>query len=263
MKTGAKKHMQANALAIVLLFSAVTACSPEKTNPRTLCPLGSEIPEQTILLVDSTDPLPTLGQVNLKSVLEGLMSRENAHYVQPGHKLIAYYVGPQVEKLAKAKPVQVCNPGNPKDRTWWDNIISGKHLAKLKWRKFVVSVGSILRGLPPHNAKSPLLESIAWVVARHAPDIGVAKRKPTNLIVFSDMLQNSDRMSHYKTIPQIDDLENLPGYAEMKSDLTGIKVWIYYVRRPDLEHVQTRDHFYWWPRVIEHFGGTLMEQIPK
>ncbi|MGR3913986.1 MAG: hypothetical protein OD918_05590 [Gammaproteobacteria bacterium] len=252
----------AMAIAIASLLNAVTVHSAEKINPRTLCPLESEIAEQTILLVDSTDQLPTLGQVNLKSVLKGFMSRENAHYVQPGHKLIAYYVGPQAKKLAKAKPVQVCNPGNPKDRSIWDNITSGEHIAKFQWRKFVVSIGSILRGLPPHNAKSPLLETIAWVIAQHAPGIGVAKRKPTNLIVFSDMLQNSDRMSHYNTLPQIDELENLPGYAEMKSDLNGIKVWIYYVRRPDLEHIQTPKHYYWWPQVIERFGGTLMEQIP-
>lgn len=260
MKTGAKKCMLANALSITLLFSAVTVYSAEKINPRTLCPPENAIPGQTILLVDTTDRLPTLAQVILKPVLEGLMRPENEHYVQPGHKLIAYYVGPQVEKLAKH--VQVCNPGNPKYWGIWKKLTSGKHYAMSQWRKFADSVGSILHELPPHTAKSPLLETIALVVARHAPGIGVAKRKSTNLIVFSDMLQNSDRMSHYKTLSKIDDLESLPGYAEMKSDLKNIKVWIYYVRRPDLEHMQTRNHFYWWTQVIKRFGGTLVKQTP-
>ncbi|MGR3913026.1 MAG: hypothetical protein OD918_00625 [Gammaproteobacteria bacterium] len=260
MKSGTKKHMPANALAIALLFSAVTAHSAEKINPRSFCPPESKIPGQTILLVDTTDQLPALARVILEPVLKGLMSHENEHYVQRGHKLIAYYVGPQAEKLAAH--VRVCNPGNPKYWSIWEKLFRGEHSAMLQWRKFVVSVGSILRELPPHNAQSPLLETIAWVIARHAPGIGVDKRKPTNLIVFSDMLQNSGRMSHYKTLPNIDDLENLPGYAEMKSDLKGVKVWIYYVRRPGLEHVQTREHFYWWTRVIKRFGATLVKQTP-
>ncbi|MDA7967650.1 MAG: hypothetical protein MPK31_01750 [Gammaproteobacteria bacterium] len=256
MKTGAKRSILAGIMGVAVLFGA--AHSAENVNRQTLCPPESDVPGQTILLVDTTDLLPLLAHESLKPVLKGLITRGNEHYLLPKHKLIVYHVGAEVENLAQS--LQVCNPGNPDDLSLWEKLIAGENEAKVKWRKFTGSVGSILRALSTEqlqSEKSPLLETIALVIARHASGIGVDKRKPTNLIVFSDMLQHSARMSHYKSIPNPLELDRLAGYAEIRSDLKGVNVWIYYVQRPDLEHLQTLRHHDWWPQVIKHFGGKV------
>ena len=88
--------------------------------------------------------------------------------------------------------------------------------------------------------------------------------KPSRLIVFSDMLQHSDLMSHYKKpLPTVKQVKALPGYAEMDANLRGVDVWIFYVRRSGLESRQTNEHYYWWPTIIESlWGGRLMKQVP-
>ena len=247
-------------LSITLLLNGVHAA--EKINPRTLCPVsGSK--QQIILLIDTTDPLTLVAQEKLKNLLKGFLSPKNKHYLQPAHELIAYRLTPQVKDMGK--PIRICNPGNPKDRTWTDDLTSGVIDARRKWRAFEQQIRRVLPKIDAQVAgdQSPLLESIAFVTARHVPSIGVGEqRKPTRLILFSDMLQNSKRLSHYKFLPKMKTFKALVGYAEMNSDLSGVDVWLFYVRRTGLEHIQTPKHYYWWTQAIEHFGGCLMEQVP-
>ncbi len=247
-------------LGATLLFTA--ACAEQNINPQTLCPAsGSE--RQTILLIDTTDPLTLTAQERLKQLLKAFLDAGNQHYLQPAHELIVYRLLPRV--AAMEKPLRVCNPGNPDDRTWEDNLVSGKYGELRKWRHFGQR---ILRALPRLDEQlvkghSPVLESIAFVTARHIPNIGVGeKRKPTQLILFSDMLQHSERLSHYKTLPTMDEFSQLTGYVEMQSDLTDTDIWLFYVRRSGLENKQTPEHYYWWTQVMDSFGGRLQEQVP-
>ena len=99
------------------------------------------------------------------------------------------------------------------------------------------------------------------VAAKHIPNIGTGKtRKPTRLILFSDMMQHSKNLSHYKTLPSMQQFKKLRGFAEMDSKLSDVKVRLFYIRRTGLESKQTRDHYYWWTQVIEHAGGKVEEQ---
>lgn len=236
------------------LFS-VAACTPEKLNPRTLCPTsGSK--GQTILLIDSTDPLTPvstpLAYEGLKQLFKGFRDSENDHYLPKGNELVIYHLAPQLPGLAK--PMRVCNPGDPSMRTWLDNLLSGKYGAWRNWKNFEHRVLRELPDNPPVGQKSPLLETIALIV------LNVGKqRKPTSLIVFSDMLQNSDLLSHYKTLPEAAELKKLSG---LQMNLKGVNVWLYYVQRTGLENVQTRQHYYWWTRAVQSFGGKLVRQVP-
>ncbi len=244
-------------LSIVLLLNS--ACENKKIDPRTLCPVnGSE--KQTILLIDTTDPLPPKAHERLKQLLKAFRDSDNQFYLQTSHELIVYRLTPNVTDIRKL--LRVCNPGNnPEERTWKDNLVSGKYDGLRKWRHFE---HSILQALPKNDEhpvkQSSLLETIAFITARHVPSLGVVKRKPTRLILFSDMLQNSDYLSHYKSLPEMKTFKTLPGYPAMDSDLRDVDVWLMYVRRPGLENKQTPEHYYWWTQAIELFGGRLMEQ---
>ena len=248
-------------LGMALLSNGVYAA--EKINPRTLCPMSGST-QQTILLIDTTDPLTLVARARLKQLLQGVLDAENQHYLQPAHELIVYHLTPLVADMRK--PMRVCNPGNPKDRTWEDDLKCGVIGAKLRWRAFekrVVRIWQTLSGNEKQTGKySPLLESISLVTARHIP-IGVSQqRKPTRLILFSDMLQNSRWLSHYKSLPDMKSFKALIGYAEMESDLHGVDVWLFYIRRTHLEHKQTPKHYYWWTQAVELFNGRLIEQMP-
>ncbi len=247
-------------LSITLLLNGVHAT--EKNNSSTLCPAsGSE--QRTILLIDTTDPLTLVAQEKLKNLLKGFLSPKNKYYLQPAHELIAYRLTPQVGNMGK--PIRVCNPGNPKDRTWTDDLTSGVIDARRKWRHFEQQIRRVLPRINEQveGERSPLLESIALITARHVPSLGAEKqRKPTRLILFSDMLQHSERLSHYESLPKMKTFKALVGYAEMNSDLRSVDVWLFYVRRTGLEHIQTPKHYYWWTQAIELFGGRLMEQVP-
>lgn len=236
-----------------------TSLAAGKINPHTLCPIsGSK--GQTILLIDTTDPLPEVAQERLKQLLKSMGDHTNEHYIQPKHELIVYHVTPQIAYLQK--PIRVCNPGHPKDI---NPIIDSSVQAKLMWRYFEIQR---FRALPKREEQvsgeqSPLLESIAVITARHIPNLGEGgQHKPARLILFSDMLQHSDLLSHYKRIPTMDEFKTLVGYAEMSSDLNDVDVWLFYVRRTNLERIQTPKHYYWWTYAIDSFGGHLIEQTP-
>lgn len=255
----AKRLMAALPLFAFLFIGNANA---EDLNPRTLCPVGGN-EGQVILLIDTTDPLTPVVQERLKELLQGLGNSENKHYLQPGHELIVYYLPAQLADLRKPA-LRVCNPGNPKDRTVTDNLTSGVVEARRRWRAFLLRIRSALPRLEQQveSAQSPLLESIAVVAARHIPSLGVEQRKPTRLFLFSDMLQNSGRLSHYKSLPDMKRFKSMLGYSEMATDLAGVKVYLFYVRRAGLEHLQTHKHYYWWTNAIESFGGRVMEQVP-
>jgi len=259
MNMFAKRRMAALPLFAFLFIGNAHA---EELNLRTLCPVGGS-DGQAVLLIDTTDPLTPVAQERLKELLQGLGDSENKHHLQPGHELIVYYLPAQLADLRKPK-LRVCNPGNPEDRTVADNLTSGVVEARRRWRAFQLRLRSALprRDQQTESAQSPLLESLAVVAARHIPSLGVGQRKPTRLFLFSDMLQNSGRLSHYKSLPNMAQFKSMVGHSEMDSDLTGVEVHLFYVRRAGLEHLQTPKHYYWWTNAIESFGGRVMEQVP-
>ncbi len=258
-----KKRWITHTMTLVICFLYMGVCAAEKLNLKTLCPVSGN-KGQVILLIDTTDPLTAVAQERLKELIKGFTDADNEYYLQRAHELIVYHLSPEVTNVNK--PVsRVCNPGNPKDRTRMDDLLNSSTEAKRRWQAFVRRLQALTRRIHEQvlGPKSPLLESIAVVTARHIPTLGVGqKRKPVRLLLFSDMLQNSARLSHYKSLPEMKKFKSLVGYSEMDSDLSGVDVWLFYVRRTDLESVQTPQHYYWWTQAIELFGGQVQKQIP-
>ncbi len=248
-------------LGISFLSNGLNAA--EKLDPRTLCPSDGSM-GQTILLIDTTDPLPPATQTRLKQLLQGFGDSQNSLYLPRSHELIVYHLTSSISKMSKRKPLRVCNPGNPEERGIIDNLISSPAEAKRNWRKFeLLRKRAYLRiKEQTEEEQSPLLESLALVSAANIPILGVEEqRKPTRLILFSDMLQNSKNLSHYQSLPTMKVFKSLVGFSDMKSALRGADVLLVYVRRTGLEHKQTPRHYYWWTQAIELFGGHLIEQL--
>ena len=236
------------------------ASAVDDINPRTLCPKGGS-KTQTILLIDTSDVLPTVAQARLEELLKNFYNPDTENYIKQGGELIVYRIASEVSDMGA--PINACSPGNPKDRTWTDNLFTGKYDQLRQWRRFLKRIKQALPKPDEQIAQSgsPLLESIAVVAAKHIPNIGTGKnRKPTRLILFSDMMQHSKNLSHYKTLPGMAQFKTLRGFAEMDSKLSDVEVRLFYIRRTGLESKQTRDHYYWWTQVIEQAGGIILEQ---
>ncbi len=260
MMTSNNFRIALTVLGISFLSNGINAA--EMLNPRTLCPDGGSV-GQTIVLIDTTDPLPPAAQTRLKQLLKGFGNSQNSLYLPHSHELIVYRLTSSVSDMRKRKPLRVCNPGNPGERGIIDDLISSPAEAKRNWHRFELLRSRAYPRMEEQaeEDQSPLLESLALVIAENVPILDVEKqRKPTRLILFSDMLQNSKNLSHYQPLPTMKEFKSLIGFSDMKSDLRGVDVWLFYVRRTSLEHVQTPRHYYWWAQAIEFFGGHLIKQ---
>ena len=236
------------------------ASAVEDLNPRTLCPKSSSV-AQTILLIDTTDVLTLVAQARLEELLKNFYNPDTKSYIKQGEELIVYRIASTVADMGA--PINACSPGNPKDRTWKDNLFTGKYGQLRQWKQFLKRIKQALPKPEDQISQngSPLLESLAVVAAKHIPNIGTGKnRKPTRLILFSDMMQHSNNLSHYKTLPSMPQFKKLRGFSEMDGKLSDVEVRLFYIRRTGLESKQTRDHYYWWPQVIEQAGGIILEQ---
>ena len=184
-------------------------------------------------------------------------------YVSPGEALIVYRLAADWGNL---KPVmKVCNPGNrPDDWNWKKSLTQGKVFALRNWRRFEDRIKKLY---PDETGKampfSPILENLGVIVPRHAPSkrrLPAGDASSVHLILFSDLLQHSDLLSHYGHYPKAEDLLTTPRLRELATDLTRVKVTLFRLERSQYSHWQTKDHYYWWTHLVQAFKGEVRWQ---
>lgn len=233
-----------------------------------LCPVADKPARQTVLFLDTSDPLTPKHQAELERLVSELQSpgvnpdMEGFH-IAPGEPLIVYKLALDWRNLRPF--MKVCNPGdNPDDWEWQKDLTRGKALALRNWQRF----NDRVRELFPEESgaempRSPILENLAVIVPRHAPSkrsLSAEKAGHVHLILFSDLLQHSDRLSHYGPYPEAEDFLHTPGLRELATDLTGVDVTIFRLERSRYSRWQTRDHYYWWTGLVRQFGGSVRWQ---
>lgn len=233
-----------------------------------LCPVAGKPARQTVLFLDTSDPLTPKHQAELERLVSELQSpgvnpdMEGFH-IAPGEPLIVYKLALDWRNLRPF--MKVCNPGDdPDDWEWQKDLTRGKAFALRNWQRF----NDRVRELFPEESgvempRSPILENLAVIVPRHAPSkrsLSAEKAGHVHLILFSDLLQHSDRLSHYGPYPEAEDFLNTPGLRELATDLTGVDVTIFRLERSRYSRWQTRDHYYWWTGLVRQFGGSVRWQ---
>ena len=254
------------AVLVALLTAALASCDRPRLD-EDLCPIGSSLSRQTILLVDASDPLSAKHREVLRRMVAEMQGGESTAdlTVRPGEALVVYKLEQSVNSV---EPVlRVCNPGgNPEDWTWQDSLTQGQAIALRHWRKFLESVEPLFPGDQGNpQAQSLILETLGVVVPRHAPSrrrSGDRNDTPvrTHLIIYSDLLQHSPALSHYGPYPPANSLKSTVGMRHLHTDLTGVDVSLYRLERDG--RWQTVDHYYWWTEIIGEFGGQLIWQEP-
>ena len=274
-KSGSRALKWAGASAIAAAFvGAIIAfllIAPNELD-RNLCPKDEPSRNKTILLIDTSDPLTPKHKAELERLLNEFRDPPSlsdeatfSFYVEPGEELIVYELSENLEEIVPL--VRVCNPGgNPDAWDWRDDLTRGKMLAVRDWKQFE----SALKDLFPEEDvlekdQSLLLENLAVVLPLHVKSIrqhSGAPSEDTHLIIFSDLLQNSDLLSQYspyksEKFPATSEFLTSPALRELTTDLTGVRVSLLRLIRSQYAQYQTLEHRDWWANFIKLSNGTI------
>ena len=252
-------------VAIVAMFFVLEKPAPIDED---LCPVDGTPKRQTILLLDASDPLTPKHRAELERLVSELQ-RPGARpdmedfRIAPGEPLIVYWLAADWSDLTRF--MKVCNPGDdPDDWDWKKDLTRGQAIALRNWQRFEDRVKELFPKAPEAElSRSPILENLGVIVPRHAPskrNLPAEGTSHTHLILFSDLLQHSDRFSHYEPYPEAKDFLDTPGLRELATDLTGVDVTIFRLERGRYSRWQSRDHYYWWTELVHEFGGSVRWQ---
>ncbi len=257
--TGPTKLASSLGLAI-LLGLAVTGCTNRLDE--NLCPIGQPITRSTILLLDTSDPLSPKHEEELHRLV-GEFTEQGASedfYVAPGDAIIVYTLTSDLHNLPPT--LKICNPGDhPDSWTWQQSLDQGKEIKRRQWRHFDETIKGMFAHVESGEAQhsSPIIETLGVLVPRHVKSSRVGD-SDVHFVVFSDLLQHSEALSHYGAYPPAEEVRDTPGLRHLRTDLTGVRVSLFRLERPRDARWQTPEHYYWWTELIHSFGGQVVSQ---
>ena len=220
------------------------------------CPEDTGPVGATVLLLDTSDPLTPKHRAELQRLGSQIASEPAGRFgIGPGELLAVYEL---TQDPDSPKPlVQVCRPFKRlEDRTWRDDIHQGNRVAEGDWSRFEEALAKLFpQGQSEPRSHSPLLETITVLAPRHVPGRRGNPDFEVHLVVFSDLLQHTDRISHYGPYPDAKAMRREA--RDLFTDLTGAKVSLFRLERPEYARWQTEHHYYWWTELILEQGGQI------
>jgi hypothetical protein len=226
-----------------------------ETDAATLCPVDEPPAEVVALVLDMSDKLNEVQLLAVRNHLQRLLYSELPRFAYVETYAVQDRAG------AVAEPViGLCNPGKGDDLS---RIYQNPELARKRWEQdFADVLSTKLDALleSPDSASSPIFEAIQAVAVRAfgKPSYdGVAKR----LIVVSDLLQNVQGHgrggSHYRGVPDFDEFRSSPYFSQVRADLQGVRVHLYYMNRSD-QRAQGSEHIRFWEDYFGAQGAAVM-----
>lgn len=254
-------------MALAVSATLLASCDRPRLDEN-LCAIDQTPAGSTILLLDTSDPLSAQHQAELRRLLREMNPEYEQQfgsdfYIAPREELVVYELAEDVSELRPS--LRLCNPGeNPNTWEWWRELVEGRAIAMRRWQQFGTSIESMFvndESTTPQSS-SPILEALGVIVPLHAPSQRVMADAsyPIHLILYSDLLQHSDALSHYGPYPPAENLLDTPALRHLGTSLAGIEVSIYRLERSRDARWQTVDHYYWWTKLVEEFGGQVISQ---
>lgn len=254
---------------VAFLFSLVVlaACDQNLRLDENLCAVGRPPTGSTVLLLDTSDPLSPQHQAELNRLLREMnpeyqVNQDSDFSVAPDEELVVYEL---TEDLAVLEPsLTLCNPGiNPNAREWWGDLTEGRAIAQRRWQMFDSRIQGLFAAEEPRPlSSSPLIEALGVIVPRHVTSERSLNQNvgPVHLILYSDLLQHSESLSHYGPYPPAEQLLTTPALRHLGTNLGGVEVSIFRLERSRDARWQTVDHYYWWTELVQEFGGQVIRQ---
>ena len=241
----------AAAFAVLIGVYVATMASRQMLDPLTQCPVSPE--SITVLLVDVTDPLNIPQRQDFINQLERLRGNIPLY-----GKLAIFKVDPRSDQLL-SPVIERCNPGTADDVSEWTG---NKANAAKRWEEgFKAPLDeAFARIMGASNApQSPILESIQSVALTQMKS-QAADGKPQKLIVASDLLQNTPRMSFYNGLPTPEAAISSDSFRMLRTDLKGINVELWMLQRQDWKERQSAQLRLVWEAMIDEMGGEVVRE---
>lgn len=253
--------------AFLVSLVILAACDQAVRLDENLCAIGRPPTGSTVLLLDTSDPLSPQHQAELNRLLREMnpeyqVDQDSDFFVAPGEELVVYELA---EDLGTLEPsLTLCNPGiNPNAREWWRDLTEGRAIAQRRWQMFDSRIQEMfaIEESPPQSS-SPLIEALGVIVPRHVTSERSLTQttNPVHLILYSDLLQHSESLSHYGPYPPAEELLTTPNLRHLGTSLGSVEVSIFRLERSRDTRWQTVDHYYWWTELVQEFGGRVIRQ---
>ncbi len=262
-----KLRMLRLAAALPTILVLLSACDQNLRLDENLCAIGRPPAGRTILLLDTSDPLSPQHQAELNRLLREMnpefqVQPDSDFFLAQGEELVVYELAEDLRSLEPS--LRLCNPGiNPNAREWSRDLVEGRGIALRRWQLFDDRIREMfaVEESPPQSS-SPLIEALGIIVPRHVPSERSQSQTTSSihLILFSDLLQHSESLSHYGAYPSAEQLLTTSSLRHLGTNLDGVEVSIFRLERSRDARWQTRDHYYWWTKLVQEFGGTVISQ---
>lgn len=179
-------------VVLLIIFSGIISylyISKVEVNGKTLCKINEMYESQNILLIDTTDKLSEFQADFLSKSIRKLIEDSNVY-----DRFTIYSIDSNRRGLSKPL-FDMCNPG---DGSHMNPIYENPDLARRRYDKeFMSKLFEFIDQLKLTESQdtSPIFESISdmfsmWVVDKNA--------KKHSMYFYSDLLQNTDKISAYK-----------------------------------------------------------------
>jgi hypothetical protein len=218
----------------------------------TLCPSDGPI-GHNVLLIDKTDPFNLPQKSAFDLIVTDLVTKQTP----PGYLLSIYVLGDDFK--AQTKPlVELCNPGDAKGHSeLTENIKQLNRQYKERFLKPVFQQSTELLSVSTAH-ESPILEMLQMVnlnsIKRHDVD------GPKQLIVLSDLLQNSKQLNMYKSTPNFESFNQTSYAQKTRVSFEGVEVKVHLLQNmPDL---QKQSLFDFWKKYFMNSNAASFELTP-
>lgn len=216
------------------------------------CPVSGPY-AKTVLLIDLTDEISFIQEQKLKNYMHALADPENPDAIAQYTMLSVYLLSESDTDAIPVPIVEVCNPGSGVGLSEFTN--NPKKANKKFIEKFVkpidAAIGSIVHTTSADS--SPIIESIRGIsVSAFAqpPHEGYGH----NLIIISDMLQNSSKTSHYREGQDIE----ADKFGGLTADLAMVgKIDIKVFARKEHASLQGKALVEYWRNYVRASGSSL------
>ncbi len=214
----------------------------------TLCPPDPD--SLTVLLVDVTDPL------NLPQRQDFLNQLDRLRNSIPRHGKLSVVKVDATSSRLLTPVIERCNPGTAADL---DDYTGNPKALQEKWEKgFRDPLNRAFSELSAASGadRSPVFESVQSIALTEF-QTAQAQGKPRRLVLASDLLQNTDRMSFYGGLPTPEAVIGSDAFRAFRTDLSGVSVEIWMLQRLDGKQTQPRALPELWEILIREQGGTV------
>ncbi len=240
-------------VVVVLLVSIggyVAMNQGVEKDKETMCRLDDAFNRQVVIL-DMTDNYNAIQVKQIKHIINDITDN-----LDTGEQIQLYFIDKTMPSQIKAE-LTLCNPGDGAGKS---EIYSNPKLFKQRWeKKFHQPLMAKMKDLSGDytSSTSPILESIQAVNNIAFPYIREEGKK-YKITLISDMIQNSDELSFFKTRrASLLHFVDSPGYLKTRTDLEGVDIDLVIVRRDKFESLQSRDYIDFWVEVLSSMSANV------